>query len=221
LAGYAIDLYAHSQGNVVASEAVLQGAPFDNYILSQGAFPAHCYDTNAPFLQKLLDAETNSVNAVQTPFYPVNGGYHGYCSPIHGNLIDFYNTNDFALASGITAGLQTNWEEDQRTQKPEAFLGGPSYTYDPTTLITTGYYTFGSSYTVTDLQEIKALVARSRSAAVGAQNGLHGAISSSLDLKASFDFGKTRDEHSAQFARPIQTCFPYYQQLLTSFQILP
>jgi len=221
LTGYAIDLYAHSQGNVVTSEALLQGAPFDNYILTQGAFPAHCFDTNAPFLQKLLDAETNSVNAVQTPFYPANGGYHGYCSLIHGNLIDFYNTNDFALATGTTLGLQTNWEEDQRTQKPEAFFGGPSYIYDTNTLITTGYYTFGSSYTVTDLQEIKALVARSRSKAVGAQGGLHGAIRGSVDLFSSYGFWNTRDEHSAQFARPIQTCLPYYRQMLTSFQILP
>lgn len=220
LAGYAIDLYAHSQGNVVASEAIVQGAPFDNYILTQGAFPAHCYDTNAPFLQQLLDAETNSANAVQTPFYPVDGGYHGYCSSIHGNLIDFYNTNDFALATGTTFGLQTNWKEDQRTQKPEAFIGGPSYIYDTNTLITTGYYTFGSSYVVTDLQEIKALVARSRSAAVGAQGGLHGAISGSVDLFGSYGFGNIRSEHSAQFFRPIQTCLPYYRQMLTSFQIV-
>jgi len=220
LASYGIDLYAHSQGNVVASEAILQGAPFDNYILTQGAFPAHCYDTNAPFLQKLLDAETNSVNAVQTPFYPVNGGYHGYCSLIHGNLIDFYNTNDFALATGTTGPLQTNWEEDQRTQKPGAFLGGPSYIYDTNTLITTGYYTFGSSYTVTDLQEIKALVARSRSKAVGAQGGLGGVIGSSVDLGSSaFGFGRTRTEHSAQFDRPIQTVWGYYDEVLLSFGI--
>ncbi len=216
LAGYAINLYAHSQGNVVTSEALLQGAPFDNYILSQGAFPAHCYDTNAPFLQKLLDAETNSVNAVQTPFYPVDGGYHGYCSPIHGNLINFFNTNDFALASGVTAGLQTNWEENQRTQKPEAFLGGPSYIYAPSTHITTGYYTFGS-YTVTDLQEIKALVARSRSRAVGAQGGLGGVINGEVNLQDSFDFGKTRSEHSAQFNRPIQTSKGYWDEVVRTF----
>ncbi|HXT10732.1 MAG TPA: alpha/beta hydrolase [Candidatus Angelobacter sp.] len=217
LAGYDIDLYAHSQGNVVTSEAVLQGAPFDNYILTQGAFPAHCYDTNAPFLQKLLDAETNSVNAMQTPFYPVDGGYHGYCLPIQGNLINFYNTNDFALASGVTAGLQTNWEEDQRAQKPEAFIGGPSYLYDASTHITTGYYTFGSSYTVTDLQEIKALVARSRSRAVGAQGGLHGAIRSETDLLEEFGFGNTRSEHSAQFNRPIQTVKPYWEEVVRAF----
>jgi alpha/beta hydrolase family protein DUF900 len=215
LTGYSIDLYAHSQGTVIASEAVLQGAPFDNCVLSQGAFPAHCYDTNAPFLQKLLDAEIAS----PTPLYTTNGGYHGYCLPIQGNLIDFYNTNDFALATGTTLGLQTNWEEDQRAQKPEDFFGGPSYGYSPSTGITTAY-SFGNSVTVSDLQEIKAMVARSRSKAVGAQNGLRGSISASIDLFGSFGFANTRSEHSGQFARPIQTCLPYYRQMLTSFQIL-
>lgn len=217
MAGYAINLYAHSQGNVVASEAILQGAPFDNYILTQAAFPAHCYDTNAPTLQKLLDAETNNPTAVQTPFYPTNGGYHGYCLPIEGNLINFFNTNDFALASGTTLGLETNWEENQRTQKPEAFFGGPSYVYNPITGVTTANYPFSSSYTVTDLQEIKALVARSRSKAVGAQGGLHGVIGSETDLLGEFGFGNTRPEHSAQFTRPIQTAKPYWEEVVQAF----
>ena len=94
LAGYQIDIIAHSQGNVVASEAIKEGAPFDNYILTQGAIPAQCYDTSVPFQQKFLTAETNS----PTPLYTANGGYHGYFANLTGNLINFYNTNDFALA---------------------------------------------------------------------------------------------------------------------------
>ncbi len=168
-------------------------------------------------------------NASAQPPFPVIPdmiGYHGYfTSTIIGNLIDFYNTNDFALASGVTtiAGIpiQTNWEEDQRTQKPEAFLGGPSYIYTASNLTSVAYYTFGSHYTVTDPQELKSMVARSRSHAIGAQNGANGVISSSIDLIANFGFDKTRPEHSAQFTRPIQTCLPYYRQVLTSFQILP
>ena len=133
----------------------------------------------------------------------------------------FYNANDFALATGSYGPFPTNWEEDQRSQKPEAFMGGPSYIYYPSNQTSVAYYTFGSSYTATDLQEIKSMVARSRSKAVGAQGGLHGVISSSVDLFGSYGFGNTRDEHSAQFDRPIQTVLPYYRQMLTSFQILP
>jgi hypothetical protein len=225
LAGYAIDIVAHSQGTAVTCEALCQGAPFDNCILTQGAIPAHCLDTNAPFLQKLLDAETNSVNAKQTPFYPANGGYHGYYSDIQGNVVDFYNTNDFALATGVTyiLGLipaTTNWEENQRGYKPEAFAGGPSYVYDPSTLTSTAYYLLGfGSYTVTDPQELRSMVARSRSKAVGAQGGLHGAIRSQVDLVGAFGFDRTRPEHSAEFVRPIQTVWGYYDQILRSFQI--
>jgi hypothetical protein len=219
LVGYDIDLYAHSQGNVVTSEAILQAAPFDNYILTQGAFPAHCYDPNAPFLQKLLDAEND---IAQTPFYPANGGYHGYCSAISGNLINFYNPNDFALATGVTyldpfdtIGLQTNWEEDQRAQKPDEFQG-PEYVYDPSSGVTRDGNTI-DFHTVTDLQEIKALVARSRSKAVGAQGGLHGAIKGEVDLAAEFGFSNTRPEHSAQFERNIQTVKPYWDEVVRTF----
>jgi hypothetical protein len=220
LSGYGLNIYAHSQGAVVASEALLQGASCDNCVLSQGAFPAHCYDTNAPFLQDLWDSETNSVNAMQTPFYTTNGGYHGYCLPIHTDMINFYNTNDFALATGTTGPFDTNWEADQRTLKPHAFVGGPSYIYYPSNFATVAYYTFGSHYTVTDSQEIKALVARSRSSAVGAQAGLAGVIHGSVNLGSSaFGFGRTRTEHSAQFDRPIQTVWGYYDEILVSFGI--
>jgi hypothetical protein len=111
--------------------------------------------------------------------------------------------------------------EDQRTQKPETFIGGPSYVYNPSNQVTTAYNAVSSSYTVTDLQEIKSMVARSRSSAVGAQNGVNGVIRSSVDLKASFQFDKTRQEHSAQFDRPIQTAWSYYDEVLFSFGINP
>ena len=216
LANYQIDIYAHSQGNVVASEAILGGAPFDNYILTQGAIPAHCYDTNAVFLQKLLDAEASS----PTPFDVIDGGYHGYFSGIHGNLVNFNNVNDYALTSGTTLGLQTNWEEDQRAEKPEKFFFGQEYHYNPATKTITANYDV-SFYVVTDLQEAKSMVARSRSRAVGAQGGLHRTISASVDLSGTFGFGQTRDEHSAQFDRPIQTAWSYYDEVLTRFGIQP
>ena len=213
LVGYAIDLYAHSQGNVVTSEALAQGATFDNYILTQGAIPAHCYDTSVPFLQKLLDADTST----PTPFAAIDGGYNGYFSGIHGHLINFYNANDFALSSGVTFGLQTNWEENQRSQKPESFIGGPSYIYDRSTN-TALAFSFGTfSYYVTDMQEARSMVARSRSKAVGAQGELQGVISGSVDLVSNFGFGTTRDDHSAQFTRPIQAAKGYWDEVVRIF----
>ncbi|MCU0786679.1 MAG: hypothetical protein MUC91_00570 [Verrucomicrobia bacterium] len=61
---------------------------------------------------------------------------------------------------------------------------------------------------------------RSRSAAVGGQGGLGGVISTnSVDLKTSFEFDRTRAEHSAQFTRPIQNVWEYYDAVLESFRI--
>jgi predicted esterase len=217
LTGYDLDILAHSQGNAVASEALSEGAPFDNYILTQGAVPAQCYDGAAPTLSSLVTADT----ATPTPFYASVGGYFECWTNISGNLINFFNTNDFALATGTTAGLQTNWKENQRTQKPEAFIGGPSYIYYPSNETSIAYYTFGSSYTVSDWQESRAMVARSRTAAVGAQSGLSGNIKGQVDLQASFNFGSTRAEHSAEFTRPIQSSLGYYQAILNQIQPTP
>ena len=218
LSGYEINIIAHSQGNAVASEALSEGAPFDNYILTQGAVPAHCYDGNAPALQVLLNAEA----ATPTPYAAPIGGYNQCWANISGNLIDYYNTNDFALASGTTLGLQSNWVANQAGYKPEAFAGGPSYIYYPSNHTAVAYYNF-SSYTVTDFQESRSMVARSRTSAVGAQGGLGGVLNSSasVDLLGTFGFGKTREEHSAEFSRPIQTVWGYYDQVLRSFRIQP
>lgn len=218
LAGYDIDLFAHSQGNIVTSEAIEQGATFDNYILTQGAVPAHCYDTNTPFLASLVEADETT----PTPFYATNGGYHGYFAGLQGNLVNFYNTNDFALVSGSYYDIAANWVQDQKTQKPEAFLNGPSYIYYPSNETTIAYYTL-SSYTVTDMQESKALVARSRSNPVGAQPGVGGPLNTdaAVDLKSSFGFGNTRPEHSAQFTYPIQTVWGYYDEVLSTYGIQP
>jgi hypothetical protein len=212
-AGYQIDILAHSQGNIVASEAIKQGAPFDNYILSQGAVPAHCYDTGVTFQQKFLDAESSS----PTPLYTANGGYHGYFVNLTGNLINFYNTNDFALAKGTWHGLLANWEQDQISQKPDSFgyRLGQEYAYYPSSQRSIASYTF-SEYDVTDPQEIMSMVARSRTRAIGAEDAAAGVINTnaSVDLRISFGFGNTRDEHSAQFTRPIQSVLGYYQTIL-------
>jgi hypothetical protein len=223
LTDYKINILAHSQGNVVVSEALEQGAPFDNYILSQAAVPAHCFDTNTnnvPFLGKLLAAEAS----VPTPFFTTNGGYQGYFTNLGGgtnNIVNFFNTNDYALISGtvLWGYLVVHWEKDQQITKPDGFVAGPIYGYNPSGFKTTRYDILGNGTTVTDLQEIRGLVARSRSHAIGAQIGARGAISSSVDLFQSFGFGNTRPDHSGQCTRDIQAAIGYYNQVLSSFGI--
>jgi len=76
----------------------------------------------------------------------------------------------------------------------------------------------GFGHGITDPDEIHTMVARSRTAAVGAKSGLSGAIDSSVDLMTSFNFGDTRDEHSAQFTRRVQTVLGYYSAVRANFE---
>ncbi|MBI3881531.1 MAG: alpha/beta hydrolase, partial [Verrucomicrobia bacterium] len=227
LKDYSIHILGHSQGNIVVSEALRQGAPFDDFILSQAAAPAHCYSTNAPFLQRFLNKESEA--GQQTPFTYQEGGYHGCFTNLTGRIISFYNTNDYALAKGFcTEFLETNWEANQENYKPEYYTYGgvidswgfntntrQSWYLQSTPLVTVSNF-------VTDLHIAKSFVARSRSRAVGAQDNMAGVIQASVNLNAPpFNFGRERTEHSAQFAYPIQGAGPYWQQVLSSFGISP
>lgn len=204
LTDYTVSILAHSQGAAIVSEALNQGATFDNVILSQAAMPAHAYDGNVPTLQKLLNAETNKA----TPYFAIHGGYHECYTNISGNVVNLFNTNDYALVSGTIGPFDTNWEKNQETEKPESFFGAQSYYFQPPA--TSWRLNPGPDEIVYDMLEVRSMVARSRSRAVGAQGGLGGVIDISVDLSASFGFGGTREDHSGQFTRPIQTAKSYY-----------
>jgi hypothetical protein len=118
--------------------------------------------------------------------------------------VNFFNTNDFLLASGTILGVPVNWVEDQKL-KPDS-----PYSSDGTNVWEDG------DVPVTDSEESRAFVARSRTDAVGAQSGLNGVISSSVNLQAQFGFGSVLADHSAQWTWPIQTSRPYYLQILNS-----
>ena len=165
--------------------------------------PASSYDANAPIDPDLLNQETYFPTPDWQPM-----GYHGAFTNLTGRIISFYNPVDFALQTGTTWGLPTNWKQNQ-TLKPE----GP-YSSD-------GIHVWDDGMPVTDTEMSRAFAARSRTDAVGATAGLGGVIKSSVDLNAQFQFGRTLDEHSAQWTRPIQTSYLYYKQVLTQIQPAP
>jgi len=72
-----------------------------------------------------------------------------------------------------------------------------------------------------NMQEAKAMVARSRTHALGAQENVQGVIKTdaSIDLFNTFKFGNARDDHSAQFTLPIQRVWGYYDEVLTSYNL--
>lgn len=196
---YRLNILAHSQGNAVVSEAIKQGAPFDTYILTQGAMPASAYDVNAPTDPDLTGQETFKATPEWQPM-----GYHGAYTNLTGRIVNFYNPLDKVLGY---------WVSDQKYFKP-----ADTYFYDGTY----GYQFLDPGYRlVTDSQESRAMISRSRTLPFG-QSGpasAHGVIQSAVNLNAQYGFnGDTTDEHSAQWTRPIQTSRPYYIQVLNSIK---
>jgi hypothetical protein len=204
---YQLNIYAHSQGNAVVSEAIAQGAPFDNYILTEGALPDSCYDVNAPLYDGLVAAD--NTYGPTPEWQPM--GYAGIYTNFVGRIFNFYNTNDPVLAV---------WQSDQGAAKPNT--PATDYTY----FGSTGYYDEGlpSGYTVTDPEESRAEISRSRTLAIGQSppTSGHGVIKSAIDLTADFGFGNAfPEDHSAQWTRPIQTTLPYYQEILAKIAPAP
>jgi len=200
-AGYRLNILAHSQGNAVVSEAIKRGFQFDSYVLTQGAIPDSAYDINAPTYNGLTNADY--VYGPTPEWQPM--GYRGVYTNISGTVVNFYNANDPVLSV---------WQNDQGAAKPNVpatpytYFGGIAE-YDPA---------FGSSYIVTDPEESRAFVSRSRTLAIG-QSGpasRHGVIQSGVNLNTQFGFNDSfPGDHSAQWVWPIQTTILYYSTVLS------
>lgn len=198
-----LHIFAHSQGGAIASEALSGGASFDTLILSQAAMPASCYDVNAPTNSDLLYRETN---VARTPdWQPM--GYHGAHTNIAGRIVNFYNVSDDLLSA---------WLLNQKFFKPTQF-----YVYDGTN----GWYYFDPENNgrrlLSDSQESRAQLARSRTLGIGVQGPAsgqtnQGIIESTVNLRTQLNIGQSQAEHSAFFSRPIQTSWPFYDQILES-----
>jgi len=222
-ANYTVSIVGHSMGNVVCGEALRQGMQVRNYLVMEAAIPMSCYDANAPQLARLVDKDAQ----YHTPDYhvtPVSNeatlGYRGYLQSVSGSLTNFFNPDDWALATGFTLGQETNWEKNQINYKPDGEIDGVvhdaswSYQYDPTypldrrASVLAGIYRY-----VTDSWEMKAFVARSRSKAVGALGYAGGPIGAKINLRDDYGFGNSRQDHSGQFTRNIQKVDALYKKM--------
>ena len=210
--GYRLHLLVHSQGNAVVSEAIEQhGLAFDTYIITQGALPGSAYDTNTPTDPGLAGQEiTNCPTPLSQPM-----GYRGAYTNLPGQIVNFYNTNDPVLKL---------WMFDQGAGKPDGylvhFLETPVSYYSSDG--TNGWYNAAlgfRSYMVTDPEESRAFVSRSRTLPIG-QSGTetgHGVVQSGVDMHARYGFNDVfPDDHSAQWTWPIQTTRAYYIQVIDS-----
>ena len=216
---YQLNVLAHSQGNAIMGEAIKQGAPFDTYILTQGAMPASSYDVNAPSDSTLLAAEFLYGTPEWQPM-----GYHGIYTNFTGRIVSCFNTNDSVL---------NVWMADQAAAKPDSYINhvlfplAPYYSYDGANGWWHGIiYGLFSSYLVTDPQESRAMISRSHTQPIGRMGPStgqtkQGVIGSTINLAAQFGFTTGFSEHSAEWTRPIQTSLPYYNQILIQIQPVP
>jgi hypothetical protein len=207
--GYFLDLLVHSQGNAVVSEAIKNGAPFDRYVLTQGAICDSAYDVNAPTNSTMASYDTES--NITPNGQPM--GYKGVYTNLTGSIVNFYNPNDPVLAY---------WVTDQELEKPSWYANTSHYYFNGTNSYFDPFV--GSGYLVTDSEESRSMVARARTLSIG-QSGpttAHGVINSGVNLNTSFGFNDNfPGDHSAQWVWPIQTTLPYYQQLLREYDIIP
>lgn len=232
------NLFAHSQGNIVCGAALTDyGLSVDNYVLTQAAVPAGCYDTSGG------QSDPNSINGYArfwnrevskpTPDFACDLGYRGYLQihGVSGNVKNFHNFDDYALASGRTFLLfETHWEANQDSYKPDSSASNANaYTYfpgNPTGQRCQLVDALFAGRFVTDSHEAMSMIARPRSKAAGALGATRGVIGSDFDLSAMRDstgqqvFTRSGDDHGAQVGRRIQEIWPYYTELGDAFGVL-
>lgn len=233
-----IGVCAHSMGGPVMAETLKildarNSQSIDNLVLMQAALSAHSYNSALPDYGLL--ANPNLV--------PAADGYRGYMAgasgAVAGNIVNFFNAFDFALATGVLGPVEANWEFNQREKKPvlvgatnNSPIGMSIVIFDRYGLNQNGQpmrvveqqigtgsptqYTTNvlSTRVLTDVREECAYASRSRSKAVGALAGVGDLVTVELDLFQNFGFSNKRNEHSAQFNLNYSVTSPFYNALL-------
>ena len=200
----AMNICAHSLGNIVVGSALKQGMQVNNYILMQAAVPSGCYNANQPSHRPFVDHAVG----VPNPDSASDLGYRGFLESISGNLVNFYNFQDDALEA---------WDINNTVFKPNrSITAGQSYGYESRNTEGQRCMLFAPLTTrlVLDPHESMAFVASSRTIATGREQTV-----SAVDGNHSLDAYNFGDEHSAQWDRRIQQLVPFYNRMLDEFGI--
>lgn len=205
-----VDVFAHSMGNIVVSEALRIEATsqsperiVDVYVASQAASVAHAYDANRPATETDESTQTPEVYA---SYPPTGQPYYGTIDLAANKLVNFYNPQDYALGVG--------WMANQDT-KPDG-----AWDYDSDGWFRDGLLVNTYLFFPNDRYEIFAHIAEARSLALGAQSGVEGPFTTAeevnLDSVHGFGGGSTTS-HSAQFLSTLGVRGAYWGQLLYTF----
>jgi hypothetical protein len=220
-----VRVLAHSQGNVVAGEALRQGEPglVHTYVASQAALSAGFYGTG-DFDPKLSPITVKTPDVVSK--YPQTVSGRPYLEGVTakaGATFNYYNLSDYAL-TGNTVD-QPTWELNNLT-RPD---GSHGYGYQgdlevyPPPAESIGFYHdsslipfFGTRRTLQlprDAHEVFSFSAQSRTRALGAVRDATPVFDSALDL-LSFGYGAKRYSHSRQFRSNVIAEQGYWQRFM-------
>jgi len=205
-----VRMFAHSMGGIVASEALLNGAPIHTYAACQTAMAAHAYDASAT-------VRPTGVGVIwETPEvytnYPQTG--NPYYQSIVPKMYNFYNERDDALAGWEVGQL---FKPNDITIPIEFYYYNQSkneFSYIPPLL------SFDSREVLdfpSDRYEIFAHAAEARSLAIGTQF-LPGA-KGNFDLRFDFNtpssaLGDHSKDHSGQFNGTMMLRHEFWEVLL-------
>ena len=110
-------LFAHSMGNIVASEAIRladNNRIVDTYAACQAAVSAHTYDSTADDYS--FELSWHNIALSQYPATPnIYGNWFAANHSTGVRILNLYNANDFALA-------RTSWQTDQLTKPDKRVL---------------------------------------------------------------------------------------------------
>lgn len=202
---YQRHIFSHSQGNAVVAAAFCDYAmPAKTWIVTQGAIPISCYDS---------DISHYTINySSPSPDTAQEGGYRGWLDQaVSARVVNFYNEQD-----RVTGAV---WEANHSMVKPNRRdLGLYTFQYR----IVSGQrkvekYLLGGDPTlwsrdVTELEESMSMLVQSRSRAIAHGPNVHGEVDESIDLHNEFGFD---NEHGSQWERDIQNgVWGYYKRLL-------
>ncbi len=223
-AGYPGGVYltAHSMGNIPAGEALrLAGTNqlVNTYVAMQAALSSHAYDTNAPTRSLgLLDDGTPNRYA---EYWQSNSP--PYFNSVSGaaNYVNFFNTNDYALAA-------VRWQLNQ-SLKPDGSMG---YQYGPPGTWSNNEDEFrrysGMDWRTlhfpTNTYELFSFCIEARCYALGAQSGVGGVFltSDEIELNSSpFNFGVEHKYHSGQFRSTNMKRAVFWDELLKTLELKP
>ena len=225
-----VRFYAHSMGNVAASEALRQTATASTvhtYLSAQAALSSHVWDSTTADMSHFTSTTPNvyghywQVGVTSAPGAWAGEGRPSYMDPgsMPGStaVINHYNPEDWALS-------YWKWQINQ-SLKPNVHYDYSVPLWD-TVNISPRFWRIASvnlNFPV-DRFEIFSFAAESRAFATGQQGATGGKfnVAESVDLNdTSINFGGSHKGHSAQFRSTIQKRWEYWTRALEDMAIAP